>query len=100
MPAPVARPVHRALTAIAPTNRRDSRKASNLMLKARPPTMDLGRIEMARAVHAGMYRPERTNRQQAGWFLGRFAIRPANSYLSAISMELRYGCLDAVDRTC
>jgi hypothetical protein len=70
-------------------------------LKARRPAGASWGLGMAGAVQAG--HSDRTDEPTAGkpdGSLGRFAIRPANGYLSAISMELRYGCLDAVDRTC
>ena len=50
---------------------------------------------MAGAVQAGLVQVVRPDEPTAGnpdGSLGRFAIRPANSYLSAIAVaELRYG---------
>jgi len=99
-PAHAARPAHHTLTATAemPTIRRGCRKASSLMLKARHPTTTghpLGDAGWQGPCRPGPWRDrpdEPTADKPDGSFTRRFAIRPANSYLSPIAVaELRYG---------
>jgi hypothetical protein len=88
---PAVRPAHPARLAIdrRPMSHRGCRKALNLMLKARrTATGILGDFEMAGAVQASRAdRPDEPTAGKPDGSLGRFAIRPANSYLSAIAVR-------------